>query len=64
MKKRATIAVAHSMLIAIHHMLKDNVPVLDLGADYCNYSNPEHRIHACLKRLSALGRTPETVPVP
>ena len=33
-KNRATLAVAHSMLIAIYHMLKNNVPFRDLGADY------------------------------
>ena len=62
-KNRATIAVAHSMLIAIYHMLKDNVPYRDLGADYYNHFNREHKINVCLKRLSALGWTPETVPV-
>lgn len=62
-KNRATVAVAHSMLIAIYHMLKDNVPYRDLGADYYNHFNREHKINVCLKRLSALGWTPETVPV-
>lgn len=62
-KNRATVAVAHSMLISIYHMLKDNVPFRDLGADYYNHFNREHKINACLKRLSSLGWTPESVPV-
>ena len=62
-KNRATVAVAHSMLIAIYHMLKNNVPFLDLGAGYYNHFNREHKINACLKRLSSLGWTPETIPV-
>ena len=33
-KKRAYVAVAHSMLIAIYHILKDGVPFHDLGSDY------------------------------
>lgn len=33
-KKRAYVAVAHSMLIAIYHILKDDVKFQDLGADY------------------------------
>jgi len=37
-KKRAYVAIAHSILIAIYHVLKDNVPFRDLGAEY--YSEP------------------------
>ncbi len=35
-KNRATVAVAHSMLIAIYHVLRFGVPFQDLGADYYN----------------------------
>ena len=35
-KKRAIIAVAHSMLIAIYHILKDDVAYKELGAEYYN----------------------------
>ena len=34
--KRAYVAVAHSMLIAIYHILKDGVAFKDLGAEYYN----------------------------
>jgi transposase len=54
-KNRATIAVAHSMLIAIYHVLKNNVAFNDLGADYYNNFNREHKIRGYLKRLNALG---------
>ena len=54
-KKRAYLAVAHSMLIAIYHILKDGVPFRDLGADYYNQFNKESKIRACLKKLHALG---------
>lgn len=54
-KKRAYVAVAHSMLVAIYHILKDGVVFKDLGADYYNQFNREHKINAYLKKLKALG---------
>lgn len=55
-KKRAYVAVAHSMLVAIYHMLKDGVVFKDLGADYYSQFNKERKINAYLKKLEALGR--------
>lgn len=54
-KNRATVAVAHSMLIAIYHMLKDGKPFKDLGEDYYTQFNRERKIDAYLKKLKALG---------
>lgn len=54
-KKRAYVAVAHSMLIAIYHILKDGMVFKDLGADYYNQFNKERKINAYLKKLKALG---------
>ena len=54
-KKRAYVAVAHSMVIAIYHILKDGVPFRDLGSDYYNQFNKERKINAYLKKLKALG---------
>ncbi|MBO7401907.1 MAG: IS110 family transposase, partial [Lachnospiraceae bacterium] len=45
-KKRAYVAVAHSMLVAIYHILKDGVVFKDLGADYYNQFNKERKINA------------------
>lgn len=53
--KRAYVAVAHSMLIAIYHILKDGVVFKDLGSDYYNQFNKERKIAAYLKKLKALG---------
>ena len=58
-KNRATIAVAHSILTVIWHMLKHNLPYRDLGADYYDGFHREHKIKAYLKRLQALGWEPE-----
>lgn len=62
-KNRATIAVAHSILTVIWHMLKHNTPYCDLGADYYDGFHREHKIKAYLKRLQALGWVPEPPPV-
>lgn len=53
--KRAYVAVAHSMLVAIYHILKDGVKYEDLGAEYYNQFNKERKINAYLKKLKALG---------
>ena len=53
--KRAYVAVAHSMLTAIYHMLKEGLGFKDLGADYYNQFNKERKINAYLKKLKALG---------
>ena len=54
-RNRATVAVAHSMLIAIYHMLKDHVPFRDLGAEYYNQFNREQKIKSYVKKLEKLG---------
>ena len=54
-KKRAYVAVAHSMLVAIFHVLNDNVAFKDLGADYYNQFNRERKANGMLKKLKALG---------
>jgi transposase len=59
--KRAYVAVAHSMLIAIYHILKEGVVFKDLGADYYNQFNKERKINAYLKKLKALGWEAQTV---
>lgn len=53
--KRAYVAVAHSMLIAIYHILKDGVAFKDLGSEYYNQFNRERKINAYLKKLKSLG---------
>lgn len=60
--KRAYVAVAHSMLISIYHILRYGTKFADLGADYYNQFNKERKIQAYLKKLKALGWvTPEAI---
>ncbi|WP_418876500.1 hypothetical protein [[Clostridium] scindens] len=53
--KHAYVAIAHSMLIVIYHILKDGIVFKDLVADYYNQFNKERKINAYLKKLKALG---------
>lgn len=54
-KKRALVAVAHSMLIAIYYMIKEDVEYQDLGADFYNKFNKEKKANSYLKKLKELG---------
>jgi transposase len=54
-KNKAKVAVAHSMIIAIWHMLKYETGYKDLGGDYYNRFNTEKKIKMYLKKLEELG---------
>jgi transposase len=54
-KKRALVAVGHSLLVIIYHVLKDNVEYTDLGPDYFNRLEPERLRRYLVKRLQTLG---------
>ena len=51
------VAVAHSMLIAIYHVLY-GCEYNDLGADYYTQFNKEKKIQSHLKQLKKLGWDP------
>lgn len=53
--KRALIAIAHTMLIVIYHMLREKVPYRDLGADYYSVINQDKIIKKNLRSLEKLG---------
>lgn len=54
-KKRAKLAVAHSMLIAIYYMIKEDKEYQDLGADFYNKFNKEKKANSYMKKLKELG---------
>ena len=56
-KKRAAVAVAHSLLIAIYHVLKDKTEFHDLGNNYYNQFNKERKANSMVKKLMLLGYT-------
>jgi hypothetical protein len=52
---RAIMAVAHSILKAIHYMLSRQQPYRDLGPDYLTNRRPEDVIKECRRRLASIG---------
>lgn len=61
-KKRALIAVGHTLLVIFYHMLKADIPYKDLGPDYFNKFKPEQYRCYLVKRLESLGFTIELIP--
>ena len=61
-KNRATLAVAHSILISIYYMIKNNVDFNDLGSNFYNQFNTEKKINSYLKKLKELGWDGTIVP--
>src|SRR5438445_1767138 len=53
--KRATVAVAHKILVATYHMLSQNVPYNDLGDLYLDKLNKHHLTRNLVHRLERLG---------
>src|SRR5258708_4011629 len=53
--KRATIGVAHKLLIIAYPILRDGTCYSDLGADYFDRLNPEGLRRRLTKRLEGLG---------
>jgi transposase len=62
-EKRAIVAVAHSLLTVIYHVLNDGTVYQDLGADYFDRLAPGRRIRYHLKRLAELGYAVTLAPV-
>jgi transposase len=60
---KATKAVAHSIIVAAFHMLSDDVPYRDLGADWFDRRRPEARARRLSAQLTALGYTVRLDPI-
>ena len=54
-EKRAIVAVAHSLLTIIYHVLRDGVPYTELGAAYFDHLEPGKLAQYHVRRLAALG---------
>jgi transposase len=54
-RKKAIMAVSHSILVIAYHLIKHNEPYRDLGADYFDKRRPEVTAKRLLKRLEQLG---------
>lgn len=53
--RRALLAVGHSILVIIYHLLKNHVEYHDLGADYFDRLEPERLRRYLVRRLEHLG---------
>ena len=54
-KKRAAVAVAHSILVIAYHMLRNGTEYRDLGGDYFDRRNKAQLQRNLVKRLEGLG---------
>jgi len=63
-KKRAAVAVAHSILVIAYHLISRQEPYRDLGADYFDQQRPESVKKRLVKRLEKLGYQVTLEPVP
>jgi len=53
--KRAVVAIAHKILVAIYHVLTSDTPYQELGADYLEKLEPERLKLNLVRRLERLG---------
>jgi transposase len=54
-RKKAIVAIAHSILVIAYHILKYKKPYYDLGTDYFDKLNKQHLVKYHQKRLQSLG---------
>jgi transposase len=54
-KKRALVAVGHTILIIAYHVLKDRTVYQELGGDFFERLDPERLTHSLVRRLEKLG---------
>ena len=54
-KKKAILAVAHSILVIAYHLIKRQEPYRELGGDYFDQRRPEATAKRLVKRLQQLG---------
>ena len=61
-KKRALLAVGHTLLVIVYHMLKTGACYQDLGPDFFEKLKPEQYRRYLVKRLESLGYDVELKP--
>ncbi|MDE3077358.1 MAG: transposase, partial [Chloroflexota bacterium] len=54
-ERRAALAVAHSLLAIIYHVLSEQTPYRDLGAEYFHRLDADKRKQYLLRQLADLG---------
>ena len=61
-KPKAIIAVSHSILVIIYHVLHDKEPYHDLGPTYFETLDKERLVKGAVRRLEGLGYTVQLEP--
>jgi transposase len=61
---KALVAVAHSVLVIIYHVLRERRPYTDLGADYFERLDTQRLEQIHVRRLNALGYSVTLTPLP
>jgi len=62
-KKRAIVAVAHSLLVSFYHMLKNGIAYQELGAEHFDKLNQTRTIDRLTARIASLGYKVSLEPV-
>jgi transposase len=63
-RKRALVAVGHTLLVIIYHVLKRGTTYAELGTDFLERLEPERLTRQLVKRLEALGNKVTLEPCP
>ena len=61
--KRAAMAVAHTLLIMIYHMLRNHQAYRELGEDHYEKLNPEAKVNKLVRQIAKLGFAADLTPV-
>lgn len=54
-KKKSLIALAHTMLVSIYHMIKKKEPYKELGVDYLENLHKDRTVKRLKKRIESFG---------
>jgi transposase len=63
-RKKALVAVGHTLLVIIYHVLKRGTTYAELGPDYLDRLEPDRLTRQLVKRLEKLGHKVTLEPVP
>jgi hypothetical protein len=63
-RKKALVAVGHTLLVIIYHVLKRGTSYAELGADYLDRLEPDRLTRQLVNRLEKLGHKVTLEPAP
>jgi transposase len=62
--KRAIVAVAHSLIVIVYHVITRREPYQELGGDYFERCNPDAKVRRLVRQMEQLGYTVNLAPTP